>query len=49
MKRYGILDDFGSVIRWQNYQPSDVYKFIIEKIKRPSIKEILADCEEAPF
>lgn len=52
-KRYGILDDFGEVIRWQWDKPSDNYKFIIEKIKKqPTQKESAVDWnnfEPAPF
>lgn len=31
--RYGILDDFGEVIRWQWDKPSKQYKFITERVK----------------
>jgi hypothetical protein len=30
--RYGILDDFGEVIRWSWDKPSDLYKFIIDRV-----------------
>lgn len=30
--RYGILDDFGEVIRWQWDKPSKHYKFITQRV-----------------
>lgn len=30
--RYGILDDFGEVIRWHWDKPSKLYKFITERV-----------------
>ncbi len=31
--RYGILDDFGEVIRWSWDKPSSNYKYVTERIK----------------
>lgn len=31
--RYGILDDFGEVIRWQWDKPSSNYKYITQRVK----------------
>lgn len=31
--RYGILDDFGEVVRWQWDKPSVHYKFITERVQ----------------
>lgn len=31
--RYGVLDDFGAVIRWQWNKPSSNYKYITKRIK----------------
>lgn len=46
--RYGILDDFGEVIRWQWDKPSSCYKFIT---KRVVVKPVVdwAGFEEAMF
>lgn len=38
MKKYGILDDDGVVIRWVWDKPSDAYKFVVIKVpKKPRI------------
>lgn len=34
MKRYGILDDDGQVIRWVWDKPSACYQYIVKKIPR---------------
>ena len=34
MTRYGILDDFGEVLRWQWSKPSSNYRYIVQKVKR---------------
>lgn len=31
--RYGILDDFGEVIRWQWDKPSKNYRYVTKRIK----------------
>lgn len=31
--KYGILDDFGEVIRWQCDKPSSNYKYVTKRIK----------------
>ena len=31
--RYGILDDFGEVIRWSLDKPSSSYKFITKRVQ----------------
>lgn len=33
--RYGILDDFGEVIRWQWEKPSENYKYVTKRVERP--------------
>jgi len=32
--RYGILDDFGEVIRWQLDKPAPHYPYIVQRVKR---------------
>lgn len=32
--RYGILDDFGDIVRWQWSKPTKSYRYITERIKR---------------
>ena len=44
--RYGVLDDFGEVIRWQWDKPPSCYKFITERVKRAHEE---APDEPAPF
>ena len=45
--RYGILDDFGDVIRWVWSKPSSSYQFITEKVKEDKIN--WNDFEQALF
>lgn len=45
MTHYGILDDFGAVIKWQSYKPSDTYTYITKRIAKKRIN--LNDYEEA--
>ena len=47
MKRYGILDDDGTVLRWVYQQPASCYRYIVEKIKRQKFDTTL--CEEGTF
>lgn len=48
--KYGILDDAGKVVRWVFDKPSEAYKFIIVKIKRPRKPKLdLSQFEPAPF
>lgn len=35
MTLYGILDDFGEVLRWLDYKPSEQYKYITKKVSKP--------------
>lgn len=44
--RYGVLDEFGEVVRWQFDKPSGSYKYITERIKAV---DVLASLEPAPF
>lgn len=32
--RYGILDGFGEVIRWQWDRPASCYKFVRQRVRR---------------
>ena len=36
-KKYGILDDFGEVVRWVWDKPSKHYQYIVIKIKTEKI------------
>lgn len=49
--RYGILDDFGEVIRWQWEKPASHYRYITERIKRPKRRPPIdwSNFEPAPF
>ena len=31
--RYGVLDDFGEVLRWQWNKPSKNYKYITQRVR----------------
>lgn len=31
--RYGILDDFGEVIRWQWDKPSKNYRYVVQRVR----------------
>lgn len=31
--RYGILDDFGEVVRWQWNKPANSYKYVTVRVK----------------
>jgi len=33
--RYGILDDFSEVVRWQWERPSKNYKFVTQRVEQP--------------
>ena len=44
--RYGVLDEFGEVIRWQWDKPPSCYKFITERVNRAHEE---APNEPAPF
>lgn len=50
--RYGVLDDFGEVLRWQDHQPLN-HKYIKEKIPRQTDWEFAKALAEtigyAPF
>ena len=30
--RYGILDDFGDVVRWQWNKPSGNYRYVVQRV-----------------
>ena len=30
---YGVLDEFGEVLRWQWDKPSSAYRFVIKRLK----------------
>jgi hypothetical protein len=48
VKRYGILDDDGQVVRWIWYAPDPtLYRFIIERITKPKLD--LSQLEPALF
>ena len=32
--RYGILDDFGEVVRWQWERPSGNYKYVTRRVEQ---------------
>lgn len=38
--RYGILDAFGEVIRWQFTKPSSEFRYIRQRIKQPDLVEL---------
>lgn len=48
MKYYGILDDFGSVIRWLTYKPSENYRYVVKIVKKPPPVD-WNNYEESPF
>lgn len=35
MNLYGVLDDFGDVIRWIDYKPSQLYKYVTKRVEKP--------------
>lgn len=46
--RYGILDDFGEVLRWQWDKPSKQYKYVTQRVPaEPAIN--WSDFEPAPY
>lgn len=46
--RYGILDDFGEVVRWQWNKPAKCYKYVTQRVKvKPAVD--WNNFEEAPF
>lgn len=51
MTLYGLLDDFGEVIRWIDYKPSDAYRYITKRV--PKVKKQCPidwnNFEAAPF
>lgn len=44
--RYGILDEFGEVIRWQFTKPSLEFRYIRQRIKQLDLAELLG---QSPF
>jgi len=46
--RYGILDDFGEVIRWSWDKPAKYYRFITERVKQKPVVD-WANFEPALF
>jgi hypothetical protein len=38
--RYGVLDDFGDILRWQDFPPLN-HKFVKERVPVQSLKDIL--------
>ena len=46
--RYGILDDFGEVIRWSWSKPSKNYRYITERLKVAPVVD-WSNFERAPF
>lgn len=46
--RYGILDGFGEVVRWQWNKPAKGYKYVTERVKAESAVD-WNNFEEAPF
>lgn len=44
--RYGILDEFGEVIRWQFEKPSSEFRYIRQRVKQPDLAELLG---RSPF
>ncbi len=46
--KYGVLDDFGDVIRWQWDKPSPEYKFIERRVLEKH-KVDWSNFEAAPF
>lgn len=45
--RYGILDDFGEVIRWQWDKPSKNYRYVTQRVRTETID--WSDFEPALF
>ena len=45
---YGVLDEFGEVLRWQWWRPSAAYQFVVKHLK-PLPPPPLPETEEAPF
>ena len=45
---YGVLDEFGEVLRWQWDKPSSAYRFVIKRLK-PLPPPMPEEAEEAPF
>lgn len=46
--RYGILDDFGEVVRWQWDKPSPHYRYITQRVHRAPAVD-WSNFEPAPF
>lgn len=46
--RYGILDDFGEVLRWVWDKPSKHYRYITARVKVESVID-WSDFEPAPY
>lgn len=46
--RYGILDDFGEVVRWVWDKPSPHYRYIIQRVERKPAVD-WSNFEPAPF
>ena len=45
MTHYGILDDFGAVIKWQDFKPSAAYRYITKRVLKKQFN--VNDYEEA--
>lgn len=45
---YGVLDEFGEVLRWQWHKPSPAYRFVIKRLK-PLPQPPMPEAEEAQF
>jgi len=46
---YGVLDEFGEVLRWQWDKPSSAYRFVIKRLKPLPPPPMPEEAEEAPF
>jgi len=43
--RYGVLDDFGEILRWQDFPPLN-HKFVKERVPVQSLKDFLKEFTE---
>lgn len=50
MIKYGVLDDEGELVRWVWERPSELYRFIVVRVKRERRPRIdPSQFEPAPF